>query len=90
LPDSIMLLRCSMKVSIALRIYLKGNLGTSELTSEEILRTIKGSKYLNYIEDVKQCFMLCDPVKFAKYETNMEDFNKAVEYAKRVLMNESS
>jgi len=34
--------------------------------------------------------MLCDLVKFAKYETNIEDFNKAVEYAKRILMNESS
>ncbi len=31
-----------------------------------------------------------EAVKFAKYETNMEDFNKAVEYAKRVLMHESS
>ena len=78
------------EASLAVRIYLKGRLGMSELTSEEILRTIKGSKDVTYIEDVKQCFMLCDLVKFAKYETNMEDFNNAVEYAKRVLMNESS
>jgi len=34
--------------------------------------------------------MLCDLVKFAKYETNIEISIRLVEYAKRVLMNESS
>ena len=75
-----------MEASSAVRMYLKGTLGISELTSDEILKGIKGSKDGRYIEDVRQCFILCDLVKFAKYEPNSEDFNRVIEHAKRVIV----
>ncbi len=78
------------EASIAVRIYLKGRLGISEFTSEEILKEVRGSGDQGYLEDIEHCLALCDLVKFAKYEPDPEDFNKAVGYAKRVLMNESS
>ncbi len=75
-----------MEASSAVRTYLKGTLGINELTSDEILKSIKGSKDERYMEDVRHCFMYCDLVKFAKYEPNSEDFNKVVEHAKRIIV----
>jgi len=74
-----------MEVSNALRFYFKGRAGINELTSDEILRSIRGSKDEGYFQDVKECFMLCDLVKFAKYEPNVQDFNLVVEYARRII-----
>ncbi len=75
-----------MEVSNAVRCYFRGTAGINELTSEEILRSIRESKDEGYLQDVKECFMLCDLVKFAKYEPNSEDFNRVVEYAKRIII----
>lgn len=75
-----------MEASGAIRTYLKGTLGISELTSDEILKSIQGSNDERYIEDVRNCFMYCDLVKFAKYEPNSEDFNKVVGHAKRIIV----
>jgi len=74
-----------MEVSNALRFYFKGTAGINELTSDEILRNIRGSKDEEYLQDVKECFMLCDLVKFAKYEPNSQDFNRLVAYARRII-----
>ena len=74
-----------MEVSNAVRFYFKGTAGINELTSDEILRSIRGSKKDTYLQDVKECFMLCDLVKFAKYEPNEPDFNRVVEYARRII-----
>jgi len=74
-----------MEVSNALKFYFKGTAGINELTSEEILRSIRGSKVQGYLQDVKECFMLCNLVKFAKYEPNVQDFNLVVEYARRII-----
>jgi len=74
-----------IQASNALRFYFKGKSGINELTSDEIIRTIRGSKDDEYLRDVKECFMLCDLVKFAKYEPNAQDFNLVVEYARRTI-----
>lgn len=74
-----------MGVSNALRFYFKGTSGINELTSEEILRSFRGSKDEEYLHDIKECLMLCDLVKFAKYEPNAQDFKRAVEYARRII-----
>jgi hypothetical protein len=74
------------EVSNAVRFYFKGTSGINELTSDEIIRSIRGSKDEEYIRDVRECFMLCDLVKFAKYEPNAGDFNKVVEYSKRIIL----
>lgn len=75
-----------VEVSNALRFYFKGTAGIDELTSEEILRNIRRSKDEEYLQDVRECFMLCDLVKFAKYEPNMRDFNRVVEYARSIIV----
>ena len=75
-----------MEASNALRFYFKGTSGINEFTSDEILRSIRGSKDETYLREVKECFMLCDLVKFAKYEPNAQDFNRVVEYARRIIV----
>jgi hypothetical protein len=75
-----------IEVSNAVRTYFKGKMGIKELTSEEILKIIKESKDEAYTECARQCFMLCDLVKFAKYEPNLEDFDRAVEHAKMIIV----
>ncbi|NJD52132.1 MAG: hypothetical protein FIB07_04625 [Candidatus Methanoperedens sp.] len=75
-----------VEASHAVRSYFKGTSGINELTSNEIITGIRGSKDEGYVRDVRECFMLCDLVKFAKYEPNAEDFNRVVEYAKRVIV----
>ena len=74
------------EVSIAVRLYLKGRLRISEFTSEEILKAVRRSGDKDHLEDIKQCLSLCDLVKFAKYEPIPEDFNKAVEHAKKIIV----
>ncbi|MCX9085089.1 MAG: hypothetical protein OIN87_09870 [Candidatus Methanoperedens sp.] len=74
-----------MEASNAVRYFFKGTAGIHELTSNEIIRSIKGSKNEGHLQDVKDCFMLCDRVKFAKFEPNRQDFDIVVEYAKRII-----
>lgn len=74
------------ETSNAVRMYLRGTLGINELTSDEIVKRIESIKNETYVEDAKQCFMLCDLVKFAKYEPGNADFIKAVECAKRIIV----
>jgi hypothetical protein len=74
-----------VEVSNALRFYFKGTAGINELTSDEIIRRIRGLKDEGYLNDVKKCFMLCDLVKFAKYEPNTQDFNRVVESARKII-----
>jgi hypothetical protein len=74
-----------MEVSNAIRFFFKGTAGINELTSDEIIGSIRGIKDEGYLNDVKECFMLCDLVKFAKYEPNTLDFNRVVEYARKII-----
>jgi hypothetical protein len=74
-----------MEVSNAVRSYFKGTEGINELTSDEIIRNIRESKNEGYLSDVKECFMLCDLVKFAKYEPNAGDFKRVVECARKII-----
>ena len=74
-----------VEASNAVRSYFKGE-SIHELTSDEIIRSIRGSKDEGYVENVRDCFMLCDLVKFAKYEPNQEDFNHVVELARRIIV----
>jgi hypothetical protein len=74
-----------MEASNAVRFYFKGTSGINELTSEEILRSVRGSKDEGYLQDLKEFFMLCDLVKFAKYEPNAQDFNRVVDHARRII-----
>jgi len=75
-----------IEASHAVRSYFKATSGMNELTSDEIIKNIRGSKDEGYARDVRECFMLCDLVKFAKYEPNAEDFNRVVEYARRIIV----
>lgn len=75
-----------VEASRAVRSYFKASSGMNELTSDEIITGIRGSKDEGYVRDVRECFMLCDLVKFAKYEPNAEDFNRVVEYARRIVV----
>ena len=75
-----------VEASHAVRSYFKGTSGMNELTSDEIIKNIRGSKDEGYVRDARECFMLCDLVKFAQYETNAEDFNRVVEYARRIIV----
>lgn len=75
-----------VEASHAVRFYFKGISGMHELTSDEVIRSIRVSKDEGYIRDVRECFMLCDLVKFAKYEPNVEDFNRVVESARRIIV----
>jgi hypothetical protein len=74
-----------IEVSNAVRFYFKGTAGINEFTSDEIIKRIRGFKDETYLNDVKECFMLCDLVKFAKYEPNTQDFNRVVEHARRII-----
>lgn len=74
------------EASNAVRHYFKGTMGVNELTSEEILDFISGSRDRTYLDDAGECFKLCDLVKFARYEPNVEDFNRAVGHAKRIIV----
>lgn len=74
------------EASNAVRMYLRGILGINELTSDEILKRIESIKDETYIGEARQFFMLCDLVKFAKYEPNNADFVRAVECAKRIIV----
>lgn len=75
-----------VEASNAVRFYFKEGAGLTELTSDEIIRSIRGSKDEGYVEDVRDCFMLCDLVKFAKYEPNQKDFNRVTELARRIIV----
>jgi hypothetical protein len=37
------------------------------------------------MNDAKECFLLCDLVKFAKYEPNKQDFYRVVAYARKII-----
>jgi len=74
-----------MEASNAVRFYFKGTAGIHELTSDEIVRSIRESKDETYLRDVTECFMLCDRVKFAQYEPDAQDFKRVVEHARRII-----
>lgn len=74
-----------MEASNAVRFYFKGTSVINELTSDEIVRSIRGSRDMGYVKDVREFFILCDRVKFARYEPDIYDFNKVVDYARRII-----
>ena len=68
------------RLSRAVREYFIHTLseGREEMTSTEILRILK-NKSMPVHKHAKQCFDICDLVKFAKYRPNSRDFRKAAE-----------
>jgi hypothetical protein len=44
-----------VEASNAVRSYFKGSSGIQELTSDEIIRNIQGSKDKGYVEEVREC-----------------------------------
>jgi len=71
------------KVSEGVRFYFKHKLNSEgELTSTDILKKIKGKA--NYSK-AKNCFELCDLVKFAKYKPNKKDFEEAVKKGRMLI-----
>jgi len=75
------------KVSFAVRFYFRYTIdaaGSRELTSIEVIRLLKGESYKG-ISKVKECFSMCDLVKFAKYKPNKTDFGKMVGLGKEIV-----
>ncbi len=74
-------------VSQGVRLYFKHVIASEkdELTTGEILGFVRGKKDDEYIARLKECFGLCDLVKFAKYKPNKTDFSRIVELAERCL-----
>lgn len=76
------------KVSLAVRFYFKHTIGSvagRELTSTEVIRLLKGEGY-GGISKVKECFSMCDLVKFAKYKPNKKDFGKILSLGRMILV----
>ncbi|MCK5594116.1 MAG: hypothetical protein KAI18_02630, partial [Candidatus Aenigmarchaeota archaeon] len=76
------------KVSLAVRFYFRhtvGSAGSRELTSTEVIRLLKGEGY-DGISEVKECFSMCDLVKFAKYKPNKKDFGKMIGLARKIVV----
>ncbi|MFH1127758.1 MAG: hypothetical protein V1718_06625 [archaeon] len=74
-------------VSQGVRLYFKYVIASDkeELTTSEILRYVRGKEEEKYVVDLKECFTLCDLVKFAKYKPNDEDFGRVIELAKKCV-----
>jgi hypothetical protein len=75
-----------VEASNAVRFYFRGTSEINELTSDEIIKSILGSRDEVYIHDVREFFWICDLVKFAKYEPNINDFNKVIGCARRIII----
>ena len=71
-------------VSSGVRLYFKYVICSEkdELTTAEIVRYVRGKELEGYVDDLRECFTLCDMVKFAKYKPNDKDFFRVVELSK--------
>lgn len=71
-------------VSSGVRLYFKYVICSEkdELTTSEIVRYVRGKELEGYVDDLRECFTLCDMVKFAKYKPNDKDFFRVVELSK--------
>ncbi|MCK5698366.1 MAG: hypothetical protein KAH93_00825 [Candidatus Aenigmarchaeota archaeon] len=71
-------------VSAGVRLYFKYVICSEkeELTTSEIIKYAKGKENNDYVNDLRECFTLCDLVKFAKYRPNDKDFGKVIALAK--------
>lgn len=68
----------------ALRLFLSYEHGLRrEVTNEEMLEILNGEDSIT--DEIKNCFDLCSLVEFAKYEPNMEDFNKIIQNINKVI-----
>ena len=74
-------------VSLGVRLYFKYVICSEkdELTTVEIVRYARGKEKVEYVGDLKECFSLCDLVKFAKYKPNDKDFQRVVELGKKCV-----
>ncbi len=74
-------------VSHGVRLYFKYVICSEkdELTTAEILRYVRGKEKDEYIGWLKECFALCDLVKFAKYKPNDKDFDRVVGLSKKCV-----
>jgi len=74
-------------VSGAVRYYYKHTLnhsGEKELTSTEAIRLLKDNDSSD-VSKAKECFSLCDLVKFAKYKPNKKDFGKILKLGREIV-----
>ncbi len=74
-------------VSGAVRYYYKHTLnhsGEKELTSTEAIRLLKEGDSSD-VSKAKECFSLCDLVKFAKYKPNKKDFGKILNLGRDIV-----
>ncbi len=71
-------------VSAGVRLYFKYVICSEkdELTTSEIIKYAKGKENNDYVNNLRECFTLCDLVKFAKYKPNNKDFGKVIALAK--------
>ena len=74
-------------VSQGVRLYFKYVICSEkdELTTAEILRYVRGKEKEEYVGWLKECFSLCDLVKFAKYKPNDKDFLRVVALSKKCV-----
>jgi len=68
----------------SLRLYLsyKNDL-KKEITNDEIIKHLRMHK--KPFKDAKECFDLCSLVEFAKYKANKKDFDKIIDYTKKII-----
>ncbi len=72
------------KAGQALRLYLSHENGLKkEITNDEIIEFLK--KQNKSWKKAKDCFDYCSLVEFAKYKANKKDFEKIIEYAKKII-----
>ncbi len=74
-------------VSSAVRHYYMHTLehsGAKEITSTEAIRLLKDGDYSD-VSKAKECFSLCDLVKFAKYKPNRKDFGKILVLGREIV-----
>ncbi len=74
------------KISDGVRIYFKYVLssGKTEMTSTDILGELKKQGGKCY-DEARDCFEICDLVKFARYRPNKRDFRKAAAAGRKVI-----
>lgn len=74
------------KVSEAVRYYFMHKFEKSEMTSSDALKFVRDAGMdAKYVRDTRECFSICDLVKFAKYEPNEKDFGKVCGLARKVI-----
>jgi len=74
-------------VSSGVRLYFKHVICSEreEQTTSEIIKYAQKKENNNYINDLRECFTLCDLVKFAKYKPNDKDFRTVLALAKKCV-----